>query len=207
MHNIRYLDSVGLSGPDVCLAHCVHTQADEWHRLQETGTRVLHCPSANLKLASGIAPIPEYLDMGISVSIGADGTPCNNRLDQFMEMREAGLMQKIRLGAEALPAAAIVRMATQGGAEALGWDKEMGTLEVGKRANMILVDQSTVHTLPSRDPATNLVYSNTSSDVLMTIVNGEILYEDGELTTLDEEKLKDDVRRQWKKLCGRAGLA
>jgi 5-methylthioadenosine/S-adenosylhomocysteine deaminase len=206
MHNIRYLDSVGLSGPDVCLAHCVHTQADERHLLQETGTKVLHCPSANLKLASGIAPIPEYLDMGITVSIGADGTPCNNRLDQFMEMREAGLMQKIRLGAEALPAADVVRMATEGGAKTLGWEKEMGTLEVGKRANMILVNQDSVHTIPSTNPATNVVYSNVASDVLMTIVNGEILYEDGQLTTIDEDKLKDDVRRQWKKLVQRAGL-
>jgi 5-methylthioadenosine/S-adenosylhomocysteine deaminase len=207
MHNIRYLDSVGLSGPDVCLAHCVHTQPDERHLLQEAGTKVLHCPSANLKLASGIAPIPEYLEMGIAVSIGADGTPCNNRLDQFMEMREAGLMQKIRLGAEALPARDIVRMATEGGARTLGWEKEMGTLEVGKRANMILVDQSGVHTLPSRDPATNLVYSNNASDVRMTIVNGEILLEDGKLTTIDEEQLKDDVRRQWARLAKRAGLA
>lgn len=206
MHNIRYLDSVGLSGPDVCLAHCVHTQADERHLLRDTQTKVLHCPSANLKLASGIAPIPEYLDMGITVSIGADGTPCNNRLDQFMEMREAGLMQKIRLGAEALPATDVVRMATEGGAKTLGWEKEMGTLEVGKRANMILVNQDSVHTIPSTNPATNIVYSNVASDVLMTIVNGEILYEDGQLTTIDEDKLKDDVRRQWKKLVERAGL-
>ena len=207
LHNIRYLDSVGLSGPDVCLAHCVHTQPDERHLLLDTGTKVLHCPSANLKLASGIAPIPEYLDMGITVSIGADGTPCNNRLDQFMEMREAGLMQKIRLGAEALPARDVVRMATEGGAKTLGWEREMGTLEPGKLANMILVDQSGVHTLPSRDPATNLVYSNTAGDVRMTIVQGEILMEDGELTTIDEDKLKDDVRRHWAKLSKRAGLA
>lgn len=206
LHNIRYLHSVGLSGPDVCLAHCVHTQPDERRLLQETGTKVLHCPSANLKLASGIAPIPEYLDMGITVSIGADGTPCNNRLDQFMEMREAGLMQKIRLGAEALPADDIVRMATEGGAKTLGWEKEMGTLEVGKRANMILVNQDSVHTIPSTHPATNIVYSNVASDVLMTIVNGEILYEDGQLTTIDEDRLRDDVRRQWKKLVQRAGL-
>lgn len=205
-HNIAYLHSVGLTGPDVCLAHCVHTQPDERHLLQETGTKVLHCPSANLKLASGIAPIPEYLEMGIPVSIGADGAPCNNRLDAFMEMREAGLMQKIRLGAEALPAREIVRMATEGGAKALGWEREMGTLEVGKRANMILVDQRNVHTMPSADPATNLVYSNTASDVLMTIVDGQILYEDGALTTIDEERLRADVYRHWTKLARRAGL-
>lgn len=205
-YNIDYLHSVGLSGPDVCLAHCVHTQPEERELLRETQTKVLHCPSANFKLASGIAPIPEYLKMGMTVSIGADGTPCNNRLDQFMEMREAGLMQKIRLGAEALPARDVVWMATEGGARTLGWDREMGTLEVGKRANMILVDQSSVHTIPSTDPATNIVYSNNASDVSMTIVNGKILYEDGHLTTIDEEKLRADVRRHSQKLMKRAGL-
>lgn len=206
LYNIEYLHSVGLTGPDVGLAHCVHTQPHERQLLCETGTNVLHCPSANFKLASGIAPIPEYLEMGINVSIGADGTPCNNRLDQFMEMREAGLMQKIRLGAEALSAREVVWMATEGGARALGWEREMGTLEVGKRANMILVSQESVHTIPSVDPATNVVYSNVASDVLMTIVDGRILYEDGALTTIDEEKLRDDVRRNRARLLKRAGL-
>ena len=144
--------------------------------------------------------------MGINVSIGADGTPCNNRLDQFMEMREAGLMQKIRLGAGALAARDVVWMATEGGARTLGWEREMGTIEVGKRANMILVNQDSVHTIPSDDPATNVVYSNVASDVLMTIVDGRILYEDGELTTIDEEKLRDEVRRHRARLCKRAGL-
>lgn len=205
-YNIEYLHSVGLSGHDVCLAHCVHTQPHERELLSEMQTKVMHCPSANFKLASGIAPIPEYLKMGITVSLGADGATCNNRLDQFMEMREAGLMQKIRLGAEALPASDVVWMATEGGARTLGWEREMGTLEVGKRANMILVDQSSVHVIPSEDPATNVVYSNNASDVLMTIVNGKILYEDGHFTTIDEEKLRADARRCRKQLMKRAGL-
>jgi 5-methylthioadenosine/S-adenosylhomocysteine deaminase len=196
LYNIEYLHAVGLSGPDVCLAHCVHTQSHERELLRETGTHVLHCPSANFKLASGIAPIPEYRDAGINVSIGADGAPCNNRLDMFIEMREAALMQKIRLGADALSAREVVWMATEGGARALGLEREMGTLEVGKRANMILVDQDGVHAIPSDDPATTLVYSNTASDVLMTIVDGRILYEDGALTTIDEDRLRADVRRQ-----------
>lgn len=206
MHNINYLHSVGLSGPDVCLAHCVHTTHEERMLLKETDTKVLHCPSANLKLGSGIAPIPEYLDMGITVSIGADGTPCNNRLDQFMEMREAGLLQKIRLGPESLSARNVVKMATEGGARTLGWDKEMGTLDEGKRANIILVDQEDFHTLPSTVPATNIVYSNTASDVMMTIVDGEILYEDGHLTKVDEDKLRANVKKERKKLFQRAGI-
>ena len=207
MCNVEYLHSLGLTGKDVCLAHCVHTQPHERAILAETDTRVLHCPSANLKLGSGIAPIPEYLRSGMTVAIGADGAPCNNRLDMFMEMREAGLLQKIRLGPAALPARDIVRMATESGARAMVWSEEMGTLEEGKRANLILVSQDGVHVLPSEDVAGNLVYANTASDVVMTMVNGKILYEDGQLTTIDEEKLKDEVRKQRQKLFERAGLA
>jgi 5-methylthioadenosine/S-adenosylhomocysteine deaminase len=207
MHNIKYLHSVGLTGVDVGLAHCVHTEMDERALLRESGTHVLHCPSANLKLASGIAPIPEYLESGIHVALGADGAPCNNRLDQFLEMREAGLLQKIRLGPEALAARDVVRMATEGGARLLGLEKELGTLTVGKRANIILVDQSDYAVLPSRDPATNVVYSNCSRDVQMTIVDGEILFEDGALTRVDEEKLKAQVLEQRRKLFKRARLA
>lgn len=206
MPNIEYLHAVGLTGPDVGLAHCVHTEPHEREILRDTGTSVLHCPSANLKLASGIAPIPEYLEMGINVSIGADGAPCNNRLDPFLEMREAGLLQKIRRGAKALHAREVVRMATEGGARALGWFDEMGSLDVGKRANMILVDQSDVSVLPSLDPFTNLVYSNSASHVRMTMVDGKILYDDGELTTIDEEKLRDAVRRARARLCKKAGM-
>jgi len=205
-YNIDYLNDVGLTGPEVGLAHCVHVRPEEVAILKETGTHVLHCPSANFKLASGIAPIPEYLRDGISVSIGGDGAPCNNRLDQFLEMRLAGMMQKIRLGPDALSARDIVQMATEGGARLLGMEAEMGTLEVGKRACMILVDESSFHTLPSTDPATNVVYSCTAEDVAMTIVDGRILFEDGHLTTIDEDLLKDTVRRERKKLMQRAGI-
>lgn len=207
MRNLMYLHSVGLTGADCCIAHCVHTDPHERAILRESETKVLHCPSANMKLASGIAPIPEYLESGIHVSIGADGTPCNNRLDQFLEMREAGLMQKLRLGAEALSASAVVKMATESGAKVLGWDKEMGTLAVGKRANIILVDQSNFHTIPSTQPATNIVYSNAASDVKMTIVNGEILYRDGRLTKVDEDKLRALVLKERKKLFKRARMS
>ncbi|MFH0908884.1 MAG: amidohydrolase family protein [bacterium] len=206
MYNIEYLHSVGLSGPDVCLAHCVHTQPHERELMSEMKSSVLHCPSANCKLASGIAPIPEYLRAGINVSIGADGAPCNNRLDQFMEMRGAGLLQKVRLGPRALTARQIVKMATEGGARALGCEKDMGTLEPGKRANIILVDQGNLGALPSEDPATTLVYSNSANDVVMTIVDGEILFEEGSLTRIDEDRLRADVRRERKKLFERAGL-
>ena len=206
MYNVEYLHSLGLTGPDVCLAHCVHTQPNEREIIAKTGTRVLHCPSANLKLGSGIAPIIEYLEAGVKVALGADGAPCNNRLDMFLEMREAALLQKIRLGAEALPAREVVRLATETAAEALHWEEEMGTLEEGKRANLILVDQDNVHVVPSENTAANLVYSAEAGDVVMTMVNGEILYEDGHLTRIDEEKVRAEAVRQRKKVFRRAGL-
>jgi 5-methylthioadenosine/S-adenosylhomocysteine deaminase len=206
MENIAYLDAVGLSGPDVCLAHCVHTGPEERALLQASGTRVLHCPSANLKLGSGCAPVPEYLAAGIIVSLGADGAPCNNRLDMFTEMREAALMQKPRLGPAALPARDVVGMATLNGARTLGWEEEMGTLEEGKRANLILVNREALSATPPSDPATDLVYAHGASDVLLTMVNGEILFEDGRCTTIDEEALREEVRRERKRLVKRAGL-
>ncbi len=204
--NICYLHDIGLTGPDVGLAHCVHVHPREMQLLRETGTHVLHCPSANFKLASGIAPVPEYLSEGINVSIGGDGAPCNNRLDQFLEMRLAGMMQKIRLGPDALYAREIVRMATEGGARLLGMQDELGTLDEGKRACVILVDDRSFHALPSHDPATNIVYSCTAADVQMTIVDGKILYEDGQFNTIDADLLKDTVVQERKKLMKRAGL-
>lgn len=205
-YNIAYLDDVGMTGPDVGLAHCVHVRPEEMDILKATGTHVLHCPSANFKLASGIAPVPEFLREGIPVTIGGDGAPCNNRLDMFSEMRLAGLMQKIRLGPEALSAADIVAMATEGGAKLLGAEHEMGTLAPGMRANIILVNQRAFHTLPSTDPATNVVYSCTASDVEMTMVDGTILYEDGGLITIDEDRLRADVIAERAKLMERAGF-
>src|SRR5947209_3458369 len=118
LRNVEYLDSVGVSGPHVLLAHCVHVNAREIDLLAGAGTHVAHCPSSNMKLGSGVAPVAEMLERGVSVSLGADGAPCNNRLDMFTEMRAATLLQKVSRGAEALPAARGVRMATACGARA-----------------------------------------------------------------------------------------
>ncbi len=205
--NVDYLHAVGISGPTACLAHCVHLDDGERRLLAETGTRVLHCPTANAKLGSGIAPIPELLAMGVCVSMGADGAACNNRLDMFEEMRMAGLVQKLRLGPSALPAREIVRMATEGGARALGLDAQLGTLDPGKRADLILVDLSGAHAVPSEDPAVTLVYSARATDIVLTLCDGRILFEDGRLTTLDEERTRAEARAQRRRVLRRAGLA
>src|SRR5882762_9732224 len=139
MRNIAYLDSVGLSGRHVVLAHCIHIDEQEMQILKRTRTNVAHCPSSNLKLGSGIAPITKMLETGISVSLGADGAACNNRLDMFTEMRTAALLQKVLHGPEAMPASRALRMATIDGANAIGIGDEIGSVETGKRADLILI--------------------------------------------------------------------
>lgn len=207
MDNVRYLHECGLSGPDVCLAHCVQVDLRERALLAEAGTRVLHCPGANLKLGSGLAPVPELLDADVTVGLGADGAACNNRLDIFAEMRLAGLIQKVRLGPDALPARDVVRMATQGGAEALGWGGETGVLEPGRRADLVLIDTDDLSILPDDDPAASVVYAAHPGAVALTMAAGRILYENGEFTTLDVERIRRDAREQRLKLARRAGLA
>ena len=204
--NIEFLHDVGLTGSDVAIAHCVHTTREDWEILAATQTSVLHCPTANLKLGSGIAPIPDMLARNINIALGSDGAACNNRLDLFQEMRLASLLQKGLHGPEALPATAVLRMATEGGARALGWEKEMGTLEEGKRANLIIVNPDKLHVTPSNNPAANVVFAHEPGDVELTMVNGEILFRDGACTRLDLAQVRELARTERAKLLQRAGL-
>src|SRR6185436_16438850 len=146
---LAYLDSVGISGPRAALAHCVWVDQEGIARLARQQTNVVHCPSSNLKLGSGVAPIPEMLAAGCRVGLGADGAACNNRLDAFEEMRLAALIQKPRLGPEALPAAQVLELATLGGARALGLEAEIGSIEVGKRADVVVLDLDSPRTQPA----------------------------------------------------------
>src|SRR2546423_764259 len=196
LRNIAYLDSVGLTGRHVVLAHCVHLSIDEIETLKTTGTHVVHCPSSNLKLASGIAPIADMLEHGISVSLGADGAACNNRLDMFTEMRTAALLQKALHGPEVLPANRALHMATIDGARALGLVDEIGSLEVGKRADVIVVDLNQPHSSPEADVISSLVYSAQASDVRTTIIDGRIVMGDSELTTMNEADVIAEANRQ-----------
>jgi 5-methylthioadenosine/S-adenosylhomocysteine deaminase len=205
--NVTYLDSLGISGAHVMLAHCIHLDDEEMKTLARTKTNVAHCPSSNLKLGSGIARVSEMMERGISVSLGADGAACNNRLDMFTEMRTAALLQKALHGPEVLPAARALRMATIDGARALGLEKEIGSLEVGKRADVILVDLARAHSSPQRDDVVSaLVYSAGGSDVRMTIIEGRVLTRDGELLTLNEADVIAEANRESGALTERAGL-
>jgi 5-methylthioadenosine/S-adenosylhomocysteine deaminase len=138
--------------------------------LRDSETKVVHCPSSNLKLASGFAKIPEMMDMGVFVSLGADGAPCNNNLDAFMEMRLAALIHKPRLGPTAMPATKVLEMATKGGAEAMGMKDEIGSIEPGKRADIIILDIDHAHAAPTENVnlISRIVYEAKAADVETT---------------------------------------
>jgi cytosine/adenosine deaminase-related metal-dependent hydrolase len=178
--NVTYLDDVGISGNHVVLAHVVHTDAAERALLAARGTAVAHCPSSNLKLASGVCEVPEYRARGIKVTIGADGAPCNDRLDAFSEMRLTALLPKIRLGPGALSAWDVVRMATAEGASALSLPA--GTIETGRRADFLLLDPDSGFAAPTTwrdDPYGPIVYSMDRSHVAATFVDGIPRYRRG----------------------------
>jgi len=205
LRNIAYLHSVGLTGRHVALAHCVHLNVDEIETLKNTGTNVVHCPSSNLKLGSGIAPIAKLLEEGISVSLGADGAACNNRLDMFTEMRMAALLQKVLHGPEVLPAHRVLRMATVDGARAMGLDAEIGSIEAGKRADLSIVRLDRLHTTPARDVVSALVYSAEADDVETVIIDGRLVMKDRKLLSIDESATIANARLEAEKLM--AGVA
>ena len=182
--NIVYLESLGLGGPRAALAHCVHATDEERRRLAASGTHVVHCPSSNLKLGSGIALVPEMLAQGISVALGADGAPCNNNLDAFIEVRLAALLHKPRAGTTAMPAMTTLELATLGGARALGLEAELGSIEPGKRADLVVVEPRAPHATPSFDPVSTLVYATQSRDVRDVLVDGRVLVRNHALTAL-----------------------
>jgi 5-methylthioadenosine/S-adenosylhomocysteine deaminase len=205
--NIAYLDSLGISGSHVLLAHCVHLNEEEIETLARTRTHVAHCPSSNLKLASGIAPVSHLLERGISVSLGADGAPCNNRLDMFTEMRTAALLQKVLHGPESLPAGRVLRMATIDGARALNLDEEIGSLEIGKRADVSLVRLNRLHSTPRPDDiVSSIVYSSQATDVETVIIDGRIVMRERQLLTMDEQDVMAEANLQAQALARRAGI-
>ena len=204
--NLEYLADTGLATPHLCAAHCVWVTEDEQALLAERDVKVMHCPGSNLKLGSGIAPVVEMRRRGISVSLGTDGAACNNRLDMFDEMRLAATLQAMRLGPGALPARDVVWMATREGARALGLDAEIGSIEAGKRADMILVDTRHPHLAPSPDPWSTLVYTARGTDVRAVLVDGELLVDDFGLTHMDGREVAESGRAAAAELAARVGL-
>ncbi len=208
MRNVVYLEKIGLAGPDLILAHCIWLDDQEMEIIARSGVKVAHCPSSNLKLASGVAKIPELIRRGAQVSIGADGAPCNNNLDMFMEMRLAALIQKPLLGPTAMPAPQVFELATLGGARAMGLEKEIGSLEAGKKADLAIVDLSDLHTTPTEsvDLYTQLVYQAKSTDVVTTIVDGRVVMEERVLKTMNEAEVRQKCNQAIRRVAERAGI-
>jgi 5-methylthioadenosine/S-adenosylhomocysteine deaminase len=164
----------------------------------------MHCPGSNLKLGSGIAPVTEMRAAGITVSLGADGAACNNRLDMFEEMRLAAVLQAVRLGPGSLPARDVLWMATRGGARTLGLEAEIGSLEPGKQADVIIVDGDRPHLAPGPDPYSTLVYAARGSDVRTTIVGGDVLVADFTPVRVDRRAVAAEAREAARMLAARA---
>ncbi|HJO03594.1 MAG TPA: 5'-deoxyadenosine deaminase [Acidobacteriota bacterium] len=204
--NIHYLADIGLAGDHVGLAHCIWVDEDEVDTLATTGSHVLHCPGSNCMLGSGIAPVPLFLDRGVSVSLGADGAACNNTLDMFREMRLATMLQKSVHGPLAMPASTLLDMATRRGAQALGWGAEMGSLVPGSIANVLLVSLDGTHATPAPDPLSTLAYCCRSADIRAVWLAGEQVVSEGRLALWDEDEIRREARREARGLVERAGI-
>ncbi|WP_237152789.1 amidohydrolase [Oryzibacter oryziterrae] len=192
---IEHLDALDLLGPRSVLAHCVHLSDGEIDLLAKSGTHVVHNPTSNLKLASGFARIPDMLKVGINLTLGTDGAISGNDLDMWLAMRLAATLHKATSGdAAAVSTAETLRMATINGARALGAADRLGSLEVGKEADFLLLAMDRLHAVPLFDPMTHVVYSANRSDVTDVFVAGRQVVRDGRLVTCDVDRLVADVR-------------
>jgi len=198
---VSYLGKIGFLGPDVVAAHCIWVDAADVALLKHFSVGCIHNPSSNMKLASGVMPVIDFLASGQAVGLATDGAASNNSQDIFEEMDTAAKLQKIaRMDPRALPAVQVVEMATLGGARALHMDKFIGSLEPGKKADVIFVDTSGPHATPMYDVYSQLVYALRGSDVKTVIVGGKLLMENHHMLTLDEEQILREAREYQKKL-------
>lgn len=198
----EYLDEIGFLGPDVVAAHCVWLSDDEIEIIKKHNVKISHNPCSNMKLASGIAPVSKLIDNDICVSIGTDGASSNNNLDLIEELKTASLLQKVStLDPKVLTSDETLAMGTIKGAEALGLDSEIGSIEVGKKADIILIDRNSANMVPdSSSLSSNVIYSANGSNVDTTICNGKILMENKKLTILDEQEIYDKAKQAIKEL-------
>jgi len=192
---VQYLKDLGLLRDDLIAAHSIHLNNEEIDLLSLGGVGVVHVPESNMKLSSGVARIPEMLSMGITVGIGTDGCASNNNLDIFKEMDSAAKLGKVFTHDPVnMEAGTVVRMATSWGARIMGLGNETGTIEKGKKADIIVVDMNSPHLVPLYNPFSSIVYSASGSDVKDVIVNGKILMKGRKFQTLDQEEIMDRVK-------------
>lgn len=207
--NIEYFDSINVLSDRTVLAHAIHTNEKEVELLHSSGTRVAHCPSSNLKLGSGIADIPKYMSKGISVSIGADGAPCNNNLNMFTEMRLASLIQKPIYDPIVMNAQQMIRLVTIEGAKALHLENEIGSIEIGKKADLVLLNlEKANHSMLDDDSNlySSIAYAADKSDVDSVMVEGKWVIKNGHNLIYDEKELLNSGKHELTKLLSRTKI-
>lgn len=193
-YNVDFFVKTGIASSKLCLAHCIWVTGEEIEYLKEFKVNVMHCPSANLKLGSGFAPVPKFLEKGINVSIGSDGAPCNNNMDIFTDMRLAALIHKPTFGASSVPARDVFDMVTISGAKTLGLDSQIGSIEPGKFADLTFLNLNKVHCTPADNVYSQIVYSAHSGDVLHVMVDGKWVVRNCVPVSYEEEKI---IRSAW----------
>ncbi len=201
---IEHLDSLGLLGAHLIADHCVHLEPSEITKMAECDVKVVHNPESNMKLASGIAPIPELIKQGVTVGLGTDGCASNNNLDLFSEMDTAAKLHKVHaMDPTVVDAVTVLRMATIEGARALGLQDITGSLEIGKKADVIVIDTHKPHLTPMYNATSHLVYAASGNDVIHSVINGKLIMEDRKLLTLDLDEIiahsreKSDQVKSW----------
>ncbi len=204
---VYYAESVGLLGPKTVLVHMVWLARADIDKLAETRTSVSHNPSSNSKLASGICKVPQMLASGVNVALGCDGGPSNNDYDLVREMKLAAIIHKaVTNDPLIVPAETVLEMATINGARALGLEQEIGSLEAGKKADLVVIDLNRLHTTPSPNPISSLVYAATGAEVDTVVVDGRIVVEHGQLLTMDENEVMEQAHQHAGALYRRAGI-
>ncbi|KAI9368657.1 hypothetical protein BJX61DRAFT_205720 [Aspergillus egyptiacus] len=204
---MTYCDSVGLLSPSTVLVHMVHLDDNDISLLARSGTHVAHCPTSNAKLASGICRVPDLQKAGVNIGVGTDGAPCNNTCDLLQEMKLAAIIHKsISYDPTAVPAEAVLEMATINGAKALGLDGRIGSLEVGKKADFVAIDARGIHMQPWFNPVSAVVYTATGRDVDVVVVDGRMVVKGGQLLTMDEQEIVQEAQRRSREVVERAGL-
>ena len=203
---VDHLETLGLLSSDLIACHCVWLTEKEMDLLARRGVKVVHNPESNMKLASGVAPIPELLARGVTVGLGTDGCASNNNLDLFQEMDFAAKLQKVhRLDPTVMPANVVLEMATLGGAKVLGMEEVIGSLEVGKRADIIVLDLNRPHLQPVYNLPSQLVYSAVGADVRDVIIDGKRVMENRKLLTLDEGEVLGKAQEWREKILPNGG--
>ena len=196
---VEFIHAHGLLGPRTVLAHCVWTDEADWKLMAETGTHVSHNPASNAKTATGIAPVDGMLAAGVNVTLACDGGPSNNTYDMIRDMRLASYLGCLRENdPTAVPAEAVLEMATINGAKAMGLADQIGSIEAGKRADFIVINMDAPHLTPAWDPVSTIAYAATGTDVDTVVIDGKIVMEHRQVRTLDEQAILEDVRERYR---------